>query len=518
MNSKVIYLLFFLCSIQVYGQDDLYKTTWSDVYKIKGLTNSIEQSIIGHTTDYYFVLDYLKNQYTLLQYDYEHQLIKSSLLDFEYESNQIHFSKIINMNDSYYLMGKSYNRAKKKSSILALPISANGEPASEVMFIHSYDYVFGLSVNDKYNNKDVYGFKESKNSDLILFTFTNNSIDKNKAKEDYTAVLFDEHFKKIWEERIPFEHKDRDIKINDFFVFNSGEVLIDSYVKENKKKRKRSAKFERKIFKYSPKKSISEIKLTLTNEEKITSLGIYISKEDDFYVTGIKKIKKGKEHVLFLAKYNKKGENIFNKTRLLDPTKWLFIKKDFWEDGPFASKPKLSLGNFLVKKTLYNPDTETIITVFEYIQYLKKTQDAQGGAPIRNFIYNQLLVSANSAEGDFLWTTCIDKDLQYPKYRASELSFLLGYKNNKLYLIYNDEKKRNERLKSNVKKNANATFTDITCIDENGKIQDQRLLLNSKEINLFFNRTKSQFIPGIGMLIYVHDNKERKIGLLPFPD
>jgi hypothetical protein len=114
----------------------------------------------------------------------------------------------------------------------------------------------------------------------------------------------------------------------------------------------------------------------------------------------------------------------------------------------------------------------------------------------------------------------LDKD--YSGFSPMIVSYSLGIKDNRLYLLYNDTKSRTEgvveeKLKINLfrpyKGIEPRSYTTLSVIDNNGKLESEETLFTGSETDgFFFPWNSEQF--GDKLLINIYSGKNYHFGTL----
>lgn len=513
--KQIIYslLLLFLPLLQN-GQN--FEIKWGQEFHQKGL-NHIDQKLIGHNNQYYYVLNRPKKEKELFQYDFNHKLIKVTPLKFEYGGKEIEIKQIINTASSSFLIGSSELKKSKKAHIHVSKIKPNGNTEKTIQHLFSYDFKRNdFFIADYERNKDAVGISISQDSTKVLFAYVNSLKERGKKKgnEIYNLVVFDEEMNELWKRKVEFPYTDKEITVEQIEISNSGEAFFLANIKVKEKRKYPLPPYDYKLFRVTQKRELQAVKIAPKDIIFPSESFLSLSKDGSVFVGGFfcQKNKKEiiREHGVFMVKYNQNLEEELERTH-----PW---EKDFYtqlkEEYRIAAKISRSIYDLHIGNIIIDYTSKSITFVSEH-RFTKKDNDD-------NQMYhysNSLIISSLSFEGDLKWITCVNKDFSINEDDVSSSSYILGIKNENIYLIFNDEKTFKETKSMNLsKKFLTANFTDIVRINSIGEIDFQKLFFTSKEIGgLFFRPKFSKFIHEGRFILQCTNNTKSLFGSFILP-
>jgi hypothetical protein len=516
--SRIIYLLLLLFFPLTHNGQDL-EIEWGQEFRKKGL-GLVDQKMIGHTNQFYYVLNRQKKEKELFQYDFDHKKIKVTPVVFKYEGHKIGIKQIINTASNNFLIGSSENRNKKLADIHISKLNENGNAEKDMKHLFSYDFERNDFLFADYNRKqDAIGISISQDSSKVLFAYVNSSREGRNAIENeiYQLLVFDDEMNKLWEKEVAFPYAEKQITVKQFEITNSGEVYILAKVKGKKKTKDPLYRSGYYFFKVTHAGDAQTIKITPKDVFPTQAFFRHL-KNGDIYVGGFyaKKDKQRNQHNdgVFLVKYS---QNLEAEKMSIHPWKKEFLDQLDEEYDLFIGKTffnNLSIGNAIID---YSAQSITFVSERRYTKSVKK-QNMDHTYWTYHYS-NSLIIPSFSFDGNLRWVSYVQKDFKIRDKERASSSYVLGYKNGNIYLIFNDNKTFKETQAMKIKrKDWTANFTEIVRINSKGEIDLKELFLTSKDIGgLFFRPRFSKFIHNDKFLLQCTSNKKSRFGIFALP-
>jgi hypothetical protein len=449
------------------------------VYQVLGCTNDGFFTLVGKTSGLYRTS---MNQITLQKCNLNGELIKTTELKFPSpEGKENDFVNFVRAKDQFYLFSSYYNKKSDVNSAYFTQINNSGEMEKNTYLIDKID------ASKKYNSGS-YSVCVSKDTSKILF-YHNDPYEK-KEPESFNLQVYNNGMQKLWEKKISLPYKDKDVSIESFTVSNNGMVYVLARYQEGlRDKVKGLPNYRYFILRYGKSESNSKQYDVSLGENFIASITFDLDPKMNFICAGFYSAnnKSTISGVFYLRLDGQTGEVNKKNTKVFD------------EDAlaKFESKSKANRGKALKNYTIRNPiirdDGGMVLMGEQYYWYVETTQSSNGMTySTTHFFYNNILAANINPNGGIDWITAI------PKYQHSVnddgyyLSYVpLVYKD-KIYLIYNDNKK-NVNIKGNKKlktmNNIRKSSVVMAVIDSKGQVTKSELL-KTKDLKKVYVRPK----------------------------
>ncbi|MCB0540712.1 MAG: hypothetical protein R2836_03085 [Chitinophagales bacterium] len=487
-----ILLFVFGLSNLIFAQD--YKVNWGPTYKKDGGMFARFYLVGGDKDNYYLLMRPKKNN-TLLQYNYDHKLMKTTEVSFTHGKEYLNPQEFIETKSGTYAYMPYFDK-KAKEYIIYTSKFENGkfgslEKSYSQQFKVEYKFFYyGIAmVLNGYTDNDNKGYQISENREYVAFASSFSSKDKKKADEMGIVVLNDK-MEKVWEKKQDFPYKDNDVDIQQVIVSNSGVVYFSARVwKERGEREKGVPNYDFKVFRIT-KDDMKEYNIDLGSDKAAQESGLFISKaEDEVFLGGFftNKQKNSGVNGTFVTKVNIKSGESTNKINDFDAA-FLegLIKEKQIKKGKGVSE------SFDIDHLITFADGTFSFIAEKY--YITVHYTYSNGQTRTYYVYHsdEIIIPRFDKEGTLLSTNKIDKI--YSSTSPYTTSYTYAAHNGKIYLMYNDRKTREERKESDVAGGKNSRFTDLTVLDNTGNIEYQKTLFSNKEI-------ETEFVPSYSMQI-----------------
>ncbi len=459
----------------------------------------------------------------------------------ELKDKDLDFESLKVIDGEIYVFGSLYDRKKKEFDLLAVKVSEDGT------LTDTQKLLFNTPIT-KRRERGAFYFKASPSKDKLLVMHA--TLFEKEDVIQYEIKLFDKDLNTITSslEKVPFEdRKDLEFMISDFDVSANDDIFLvvnESY--RDRKQKKNIEKFEVHAFKKNnnyqkevininfENKAIINCELLATNKGLLQLVGFY---------SGVNK--RGR------ANWRLKG--IFTSTIDISSNEVTNLKfNEFDYDtkvkliGERRAKKGKDVKPFYITHSLIEKEDGGLIFLAEYqLVYIGRTQGIGplGFTPIQ-FTKNEIIVTSLNPDGSVQWSNVIAKKQKaayttlsvgfFGQFNSGSLTVGAGvsipvaqlgkgpeylgaipiYKDNKLTVIFNDNKKNVgvtdiEEIRS--LGNYNKAIPTAFSFDNEGKIlrmdpeevQKDRLIMRP---GVFFRKSSTEYI------IYASKRSKDKIG------
>ena len=331
---------------------------------------------------------------------------------------------------------------------------------------------------------------------------------KNKEKARVAIMVTDNELNEIWKNDIIFDELDKNFSIDQYLLDKDGNLHISATVRmTNEEKREKDAKGRYKIAIYSyfhENQELKQYEIGFQNEIILTA-NLELNNKNELIGTGFYGEKKlfdaGMKGFFFLR--------IDPGTKEVVATNLSPFDKEFL--GQLMNKRKAEKGkglfNYVIRDTYVN-DAGEMTVVAEYYFY-DITYDQNGNIQMQTWVFGNVLVFRIDQNGKMTAASILKKN-QMAVAKNSVTNLALGaaglslypggievayygigsmYKNDKLYLIYNENPKNEERLKSDKKPRSvrmKSSVTMLVTFEKDGEVSSN-VLFKSKDKKAGYN-------------------------------
>ncbi|MGB0868673.1 MAG: hypothetical protein ACPGSD_03665 [Flavobacteriales bacterium] len=484
---------------------------------ISKLFNSSEEGF------YTLKLRYRRDDEIILnKFNSELKLIKENAIKFTKKEYQF----TIDLKPSAQIFTSFRNNKHKIHYLFAHPFNESELSLNEPKKVMEIPF-----ENSSVHNAGNFDYEISPDSNKILL-YSNHPFKANE-KEKFSFSVFDKELNLIWNKTVTFPYSDKLFSLQDFEIDNDGNLYILGKLYNDKVVEKRNGKPNYKyiILSYKNNGNVTkEYKVELENKF-IRDLTFGINNQQDFVCAGFYS-EKGTTSI--------KGSYYFE----IDHESGKFLKENTKEFSPsFISKYKSERTKKKVKRKskkgkapeLYEYDFDYLFMKDEggalligeqYYSYTYSTTttDANGNTTTHwhtRYVYGDIIVINIDKSGKTIWQEKIPKKQVVASYKATNYcSYYPIYRNNALYIVYNDNKKNLEF--SEGQKLSNVTFgkngiAAIAKLDEQGSMTKD-FLFSQKETEFFVQPIMSEQISQNDLILYGRKRKKQKFSYLKILD
>lgn len=516
--TRLTYLIILLFCSPFFAFTQTYPIDWGpENVKEGGLSANFR--LVGLTDDAYHLIMRPRRSNTLLSFNFDHRLIDNKAINFQFDSKNIQLNDFVETRAGRFAYFIDYERRNNQLSLLVSSFEGQTFANTRAVLQQSF--------------KASWGFRQVEAGSHIIGGDINNSlsisIDSSKvamanilstrdmnSPEAYSLAVFDEHFELLWKKIQVFEYRDRDLQVIQSVVSNDGTLyllarLLDRPTLFTAAEKRGLPRYSYKVFRVT-QTDHQTFDVELDNGTAPQYAGLYFPDPNaaNFIVSGFYTTNERRSGLkgLFLNKVNVSTGEVNTATYPLasEFLQDLISNRDLKKDRGLNS-------SFRIRDFLQFDDGSFGFIAEEYYVTVNRTNNGMGSMQTETYVYHsdQIVIPRFSAEGEFLNIQKIDKS--YRSENARLTSYSMAFANGKVYLVYNDYKKADERRALRESGRRRGRYTDMTIIDENGAINFQETLFSSKEIDMTYLPQQSDFSEDY-LLILAIKGKRYKCGLI----
>ncbi|MEL7533815.1 MAG: hypothetical protein AAFN10_21050 [Bacteroidota bacterium] len=483
-------LVIIFCSGDIKSQNE-YSVDWGPEYqKTKGVFSTLK--LIEMDDEYYYLLFDNRKSTSIGKFNHQHKLIATKKAPFNYSQHNSNLNKIIHTKNGTFGYLSSI---KDKQWKLYVSRFDQGN-FKKLRLIHSHPYRRELTVGlgwistegtvDNANELVI-----SRDSNRVAFTNIIATGDRRNREESFDIAVFDADFKLLWKRIQKLPYQDKDLKITQTVISNEGTIYVLGKLRDRKKNSKGLPSYDFKIFQIT-ETDVNEFDLRIGESIAPTDVRLYFpsASSSEILISGFytdAQRKSGLKGVFFANGTKEEGvEHI----EIHD------FEKEFLEGMISDRQLKKDKGlenNYDFGSLLYFKDGS--LGFIAENRYVTQYTSYQNGQSRTRYIYSSedLVIVHFSKEGELLSLQKV------PKYYSTPggwdmVTYSLALYNDKVYLVFNDNKTYSERKELGTK--SGSIYTDLAVIDENGQLEYHKNLFNNKDIELYYIPTISAFIDG----------------------
>lgn len=510
MKALFVTLITCLSILNLSGQ--AYEVNWGPEYRKQGGMFSAYY-LGGFTDDTYHMVMQPIEEPTLLSFDLNHKLLNTQTINFGNSKDPFYFGGFYKTQSGNFGIFSELDKRTDEMRTYIRPF--DGVKFGELSLIHAQTYnargqvaIAGISAGIE---SDLFErMVSSPNKSKVVFA-NNMDARENRRQEVLKIAVFDADFQLQWEKEYSFEEKDDEIQIIRSAVSDNGNVYLLTRLTENNgialgNSLPRYGEY--RLYKIQEGGS-QVLVLPLSGDQVIQYAGIFLegADEDEITVAGMYKEEEKSNDLAGIFHLQIKED------LTLENIASFPFEQEFLEGliSKRANRKEKGLDADFFIKTFFKFSNGTVGFIAEET-YIKITNNPDTkNRPV--YHTNELVLALFSPEQRSVKVQKIDKEYQsaVPTY----VSYASAIGNDKLFLVYNTYKSREERkelLGSGLKQ---AVFTDLTVIDKTGDIIDQESLFNTEEEDGYFLPMQSDYNQD-QMILLTFYGKYYQCGLLPF--
>jgi hypothetical protein len=509
-------LLFFCFSSAAFTQS--YPIDWGpENIKEGGLNGNFR--LVGLTDDAYHLIMRPRRSNTLLSFNFDHRLTSNKAINLQFGSKDVQLNDFVETRAGRFAYFIDYDRRNDQISLLVSSFEHQTFSNTRAVLQQSFKAGWGFRniqagthlVGGDINNSLTLSIDSSK---VALANIL--STREMNAPEAYALAVFDENFELLWKKIQLFEYRDRDLQVIQSVVSNDGALyllarLFDRPTLFTSAAERGLPKYSYKVFRVTEDgHQTFDIELASGTAPQYAGLYFPDPSSSNFIVSGFYTTNERRSGLvgLFLNKVTVATAEVSSETYPLENEflEGLINNRDLNKDRGLNTA-------FRIKDFLQFRDGSFGFIAEEYYVTVSRQNTGNVGMQRETYVYHsdQIVIPRFSVEGEFLNIQKIDKS--YRSEDADVTSYSMALANGKVYLVYNDSKKANERRELREAGRKRGRYTDMTVIDENGAIIFQETLFSSREIDMTYLPQQSDFSDEY-LLILAVKGKRYKCGLI----
>ena len=454
---------------------------------------SVEEVLNQDRSDFSFLTKQGTKKFRVISLDESLAMDLTNMIDLpEVNNKEVKYIGAGKIGETTYFFSQYFDRKEKSMTLFASDLDLKtGKFNKHYEAIKIQDDGFGFLQRP-------FSVVPSSDSTKIMFV----CVYPAKAKENARVAIrvTDNELNKVWENDIVFDQENRDFTIMQFLTDSKGNIhMAVSNRLENKEKKERGSKGRYYVSLYSYFHESEEIKEYEIGfrEEVIISANMQMSEENEILCTGFygeRKVFDAGMKGFFFLRINPDTKEVVAKELSAFDTNFL---KQLMNDRR-AEKGK-GLNNYLVRATypLSNGGMAVVSEEYIYDRYENENQ------VVETWLYGNVLVFFLNPNGSMETYSilkkkqmCVDKNStanwifssiglsMYPG--VTELPYYgiaTMEKDDKIYLLYNENPKNEERVKADKNPKSvrqNSSVTMLMTFDKDGTISGD-VLFKSKD-------------------------------------
>ena len=352
----------------------------------------------------------------------------------EWEGRRVDFKQSLIVGNLQYLFYESYDRASDTRSLLCRTLDTNAV-LSEPKLVETFDS----------RRRSQGGFAVKLSEDRTKIAIFTNPPYERKGSENFYVRVYNPNLEEQWNADVELTYRDRNFRILDFDITNTGDVYILSVFDNSPTfSSQNSRDLEHKLMRISAgmNNEITEFDLGLNNVF-IHSIGLECDlKDGEMAISGFygRRNSWDMDGAIYLSVDQAKGEV---RSSNLNP----FTEDFVAQFNRFRAKRGRGIRrNFVFRQFVPRPDGGAYIVAEDYEMRVQTVQTSRG-TTVTNYYYyyNDIIVLSIGKSGDVDWYAHVPK-------RQSSMNdggFYLGYtfliNDAGLHFVFNDHRKNAKR-------------------------------------------------------------------------
>lgn len=516
-------MLLFLILISSHGYSQNAEVSWGEMIPLPGLDRkSNEAALLDADEDYYYVRQRDKNGEQLLKFNYQHELLFAIEMQERYPDRDLRIQSMIATSAGRFLI---LTEEPDFTNLTVTHVAeVEGDLLGPLRKIVESTYR-GLNLIKSFSTEDFsIGplIQESPSRQMVAFAVPGEV--KGDQVENYNVLVFDQNLNLLWNQQYDVEEY-KDFQVNQLEVLDSGQVFLLSRHKLDREARS------------SQGGSTQEIQLTATgwdaSGQELFDYPVRLSSTHLAVEAGmISRPDDNKLVIIGFGRIDTKGtlpqSGVYR--QILDIDDGAVLSTDYWEHNESVLGEHIGVSNADVPAMFRKRVQKASGGEVRYPDFLIRqlVSFGQGGYGLLGENIGQSSAQSTTAvsggrllllffqpDGDDLFPVVADR-LYLTTFPAS-LSCVAGYGPQGAYLVYNDNKTREERRElDKVGFEAENLTTDLQWFSYEGESLGNMPLFNFEEEMLFYPSASLE--TDRGMLLYRQEksNKAYQIGFLSF--
>lgn len=478
---KPYVLAFFSILTLAVASAQSYEVDWGPEYRRSGGIYS-NFFLAGLTDDAYHMLLYSRKESTLFSYDWNHKVVDTKSVAFATGRDELILRRFIRTRNSNFAVLNQYDRRAKE--VRTFVSRFQHQDFGELQPIATQD----VRANRARNAVAAMESLQAENSPLttsldgtvVLFTQTNLNRQRN-APEHVQLNVFDADFRPLWTKEYTIPQSGNSTQLLSSAISNSGEVyLLVRAWKDFSERRQDTGlpPYRYELFKLTAQGEPQKIEIDLGDQLAPQYAGLYVSEDRHAPVIIAGLYTDTERRSNLKGAFTLEVDDLFTSGEVTTQE----FTSTFLDDliSNRANKRDRGLDNeYQIKSFVRFADgTLGFIAEETYSVTTYDTTGPQMTTRTRTIYHtNQLVIVLFGSDGQVVNMQKIDKTFDTTS--PAVTSFATAVVDDQLFLVYNDEKTRQERREITGKGSHRALFTDLTIIDNSGTVVHQEPLFTS---------------------------------------
>jgi len=436
---------------------------------------------------------------------------------FKSGANDLYLYDLVESGENVYFFSSHDDRKAKYKTFYMHEYNKSKQTISQGKEIGGYSYD-GFKRRHS-GNFDVL-YSEDRKVNLVYY----NLPFEKEEPEKFGAIAYDENMSQIWKKEFTLPYNDELFSIDKVFVGNNAELFfIGRKFKEKKKRR------DPKYFDY----------VLLASQNLGEDLMEYSIKLKDYYIADLTAEMNEKNDIVisgFTSTFQRSTsfKGVFymvidDKTKEIEIESTKEFDFDFFTEGMSEKQEKkaskkvakgkeLEFPEFKFREMVMKQNGGVVVTAEQYYVVVVTTTDPKTGATRTTYYYhyNDIIVIDINKDGEINWATKIPKRQVSTNDYGYYSSYVIGVKEDKIYLFYLDHidnlNNRTLRQKNYAGGKAKRILTNIT-IGPDGKY-DKEMMFTIKESIQIPIAKKSMQMTEDEILLYAALKGKHKFGII----
>lgn len=435
----------------------------------------IISGIIGNDDNGYYAIRssvglFTKSSSTLIRYNMQHEVEFESEIKNEVPGGKGEWEGIYLLKDNIVLFLSRKDTKKDKNILYSCIITKDGKQGKP-------EEVDAIDIKSKRNAG---GFITYLSEDRKKFLVVHLEIYDKKGYEKFSYKMFTEKLELVWEKPIELPYKDKNFDVKTCRIDEEGNVYVLGTVDVDKKT------VQYKMFAYYFKKDrLEEVDISFAKAYAVASLRFNYYDNHIVLVGFYTNQKKTGLQGMIYTKINAKTlETVSEKN---EP----FSKKDLlkFTTERMARKGKGASTSFSIDDIIVMPNGEIKVVAEAFEIHVVTTQTQHGSSTTYYYYYMNIMVVNMDKDGKILWVSNVPKMQVSKNDGGIYSSYILGYDENNLYMVFNDhpkntspktkEKKRGKYIANTLK--VNKLSVTLAKVDNKGDVTTQMFFKSKNE-------------------------------------
>lgn len=343
---------------------------------------------------------------------------------------------------------------------------------------------------------------------------------ERRENESFVVKVLDRNFGLLWERSVVLPYSDKYFTLVDRAVTNSGKVFILGFAEPDRSKDEKrewgGPNQDYILFEITSEGEVRQADLDL-DEKFVTEAMINTEMGDNKLAVAGFYSEENREGIGGCFYYTFGQDQLEPKSASLHHFKKDFLV-NFMSEG--RAERGLNLYNFKLKDVVLKSDGGAVVVAEQEYQVTSSMATGNVNSTSTTYYNNDIMVINIDPSGQISWVSNIPKSQASSDDGGPYSSYLLMAAKGKLYFVYNDHRKNQERLaaEQEIKGTGNLrkSVVAVSSIDKEGNVSYDQLFRN-RDFHVVFMPKRSQRLNASSILIYGERGGRSRFGKLMFP-